>query len=472
LGGELGDEAFSFVDFLHETGQSLWQMLPVGPTHGDLSPYQALSSHAGNPVFVSLTPLQEAGFLHTIGHPGAYEDVLQFKRRCIASAWTAVTQQLNNEWMDAFDTFCDGQTWLHDYALFIALRNQHGHQSWTDWPEPFRSRDQQALKSFYQQHQQIVDAIKFEQYLFFTQWQKLRDYASKKNVQLLGDLPIFVAHDSAEVWCRPELFLLDEQGKPTEVAGVPPDYFSETGQRWGNPLYNWQEIQKQSFQWWIERIETQLQLFDKVRIDHFRGFEAFWAIPATEETAINGQWRKAPGEELFTALQQHFSMPLPLIAEDLGIITPEVDALRKRFKLPGMKILQFAFGGQPDNPYLPHNHEKNAVVYTGTHDNNTTLGWYKSLPENEKRHVHEYLFQSEEPINWLLIKAAAASVANTCILPLQDVMGLDGLHRMNTPGTTEGNWRWRFDWSQLGAKEKTKLKTLTQVYGRLRMFPL
>lgn len=465
--GELGQEAFRFIDVLHSANQRLWQTLPLGPTHADMSPYQSLSSNAGNPALIDLAPLIQKGLISSSDlSPKTYENVLLAKRRCISDAWHKINGHLG-EFEQDFFAFCEKQSdWLHDYALYIALKNSHSHSAWTEWPQALRDRDRKALETFYEQHKSNVDAIKFEQFLFFEQWNKLKTYANQRDIEIIGDLPIFVAHDSAEVWSDRKTFLLDENGHSTIIAGVPPDYFSETGQRWGNPLYDWNALAQDGFQWWIKRIENQLELFDLIRIDHFRGFESYWAIPADEETAINGEWKPAPGEKLFNALRGHFGSKLPFIAEDLGIITPEVDALREQFDLPGMKILQFAFDENNDNPYLPHKHTNNSVVYTGTHDNNTTVGWFEELTDDTRQYVYRYLLNSQEDIHWLLIETALASTANTCVIPFQDILGLDGEHRMNTPGTTEGNWRWRFEWDWLKEEQIEKLRQLTHMYQR------
>jgi 4-alpha-glucanotransferase len=308
--------------------------------------------------------------------------------------------------------------------------------------------------------------VRFEQFDFFRQWHALKEYANHKGILLFGDLPIFVAHDSADVWAQQDYFQLDDGGRPTVVAGVPPDYFSATGQRWGNPHYRWDRMRQDGFRWWLVRFEIQLRLFDLVRIDHFRGFEAYWEIPAGHDTAMGGRWVQAPGDALFEVLRRHFDT-LPVVAEDLGVITPEVEALRLRHGFPGMRILQFAFDGGSANPYLPHNHRHMTVVYTGTHDNDTTVGWYGSLSEATRRYMEEYLHSAgEEPMPWPLIRAAMASVANLAVIPMQDVLALDGTHRMNTPGKPDGNWRWRFKWDQINDGTAGKLRRLSELYGR------
>jgi len=366
----------------------------------------------------------------------------------------------------AFTAFNDSHSeWLDDYALYQAIRQAHGETSWLEWPTALRDRDATALVEFSRQHAGLIEQACFEQYLFFTQWQALRDYAHSQQVLLFGDIPIFVAHDSADVWAHRGLFSVDAGGALEVVAGVPPDYFSATGQRWGNPLYRWDSLQADDFEWWIQRFRTQLALFDIVRLDHFRGFEKYWEIPAAAETAVDGHWVEAPGAALFTRLQQVFGT-LPLVAEDLGLITPEVDALRDAFGFPGMKILQFAFDGGPGNPYLPHNHTASAVVYTGTHDNDTTLGWFQGLDDGLKQVVLDYLGQPSEPMPWALIRAALASVAGLAIMPLQDLLELDSEQRMNTPGVHGDNWSWRFTAGQIPEGLAVRVRHLVEMYGR------
>lgn len=462
--GELGSEARHFVDFLRASGFSIWQMLPIGPTQFDGSPYQSSSMHAGNPRFISIEPLVEAGWLPA--------EMLQQerisdaeKRRLLLRAWREFQRLEDSASCAALQAFVDDHPWLPEYALFRALHEEQGG-SWWEWPAALRDRDPEALRQVRERLTQAISYIQFEQYQFFRQWEALKRYANERGVQLFGDMPIFVAHDSAEVWSHRQMFLLDETGHPEMVAGVPPDYFSATGQRWGNPLYRWEAMQADGFSFWIERMKTQLQLFDLVRIDHFRGFESFWAIPASEEHAINGQWMEAPGDALFERLHEIYD-PLPLVAEDLGIITPEVEALRLRYALPGMKVLQFAFSGESTNPYLPFRHEQNSVVYTGTHDNDTTRGWYLSLNDDMRQYVDDYLGRSREPMPWPMIRTALASRSRLAIIPMQDVLGLDSSGRMNLPGTTEDNWSWRFDWSQVEEDLALRLHQRAKMYGRL-----
>ncbi len=463
--GDLGPDAFRFIDFLKASGVSVWQMLPLVPTHGDLSPYQGLSVHAGNPLVISLHLLQEWGWLdEEINHPK--EDFVAYRLNVLKDAYKGFQDNADDEAKAEFQQFVDThQHWLEDYAMFQAIRQAHGHGSWLDWPEALRDRQPKALAVASKELAASIDYVRFEQFAFFRQWNHLRSYAQEHGILLFGDMPIFVAHDSAEVWANREYFALNGKGQTEVVAGVPPDYFSETGQRWGNPHYRWDVMRADNFKWWKSRITTQLEMFDWIRIDHFRGFEAYWEIPAEEETAINGRWIQAPGDDLFHALHEQFD-PLPLVAEDLGIITEEVDALRKKYNMPGMKILQFAFGGDASNPYLPHNQTLDSVVYTGTHDNDTTVGWYQTLPEEVKVHATEYLGLPAEEMPWPLIRSALASVASLAIVPMQDLLALDGNHRMNTPGTTDGNWRWRFEWAQMDDSLAPKLQSLIHLYGR------
>ena len=465
--GDIGPDAYRFVDFLQQSGVTLWQMLPTGPTHGDGSPYQCLSVNAGNEQLISLQTLVEKGWLtseqleaHNTLDNGA------MRRACLNDAYRTFLSQADVSQHEEFEQFCQcHHHWLHDFALYRALRQIHHLCSWVDFPMPLRDREPVALAQASVGLEDSLRRVKFEQYMFFSQWQALKQYAAERDVLLFGDMPIFVAHDSAEVWAHREYFLLDSQGQPTVVAGVPPDYFSETGQRWGNPLYNWQVMAEDGYQWWIRRLSTQMELFDVVRIDHFRGFEAYWEIPASEPTAINGHWVKGPDAALFEAVKAALGY-LPLVAEDLGLITPEVHALRERFSLPGMKILQFAFDGGADNSYLPHNHELCSVVYTGTHDNDTSCGWFEGLSRTQKAHVMEYLGRPVEEMPWPLIRSAMASTALWAVVPMQDLLGLDSSHRMNVPGTSEGNWSWRFDWHQLQPGLQSHMHHLVKLYGR------
>ncbi len=463
--GDLGQEAYHFVDFLHDVGVGVWQTLPLGPTHEDGSPYQCTSVHAGNPRLISLRALVELGWLDN-ADLDAGQDLVEQRGVRLAAAWNGFQRNADDEERRAFKRFVrEHAHWLDDFALYQALRGAYGGRAWYEWPQPVCERDREALEAQRKRLAGALAQVRFEQYLFYRQWRQLRRYANQRGILLFGDIPIFVAHDSADVWAHREWFSVDEQGRLQVVAGVPPDYFSATGQRWGNPLYRWEALKQDGFGWWLERMRSQMEMFDLVRIDHFRGFEAYWEIDASAETAIDGHWVQGPGESFFEVLRQVFG-DLPLVAEDLGVITPQVTALRQAFQLPGMKILQFAFDGSPDNPYLPHNHEELSVVYTGTHDNNTTLGWYQELSEQERERIRHYLGNSQEPMPALLIRAALASVARLAVVPLQDVMELDAAHRMNTPGVAAGNWSWRFDWEQLQPHQAQRLREWIGLYGR------
>lgn len=465
--GDLGQEAYNFVNFLHNAGVSVWQTLPLGMPHGDGSPYQCLSAHAGNPAFINDKWLEQKGWLQTTEQCGECHTDDAFAKSClIAKAFCGFQSLASKEDKDSFSRFCqDKAAWLDDFSLFFALRQEFGKQCWNQWPEPLKNREPKAIKEAHHRLSSLVESVKFEQYVFFEQWTELKAYAKEKNVLLFGDIPIFVSYDSSDVWANRDVFKLDKTGEMAVVAGVPPDYFSETGQRWGNPHYDWKYLKKTGFKWWIDRIKTQNELFDILRIDHFRGLESAWEITADEATAINGKWVVAPGKALLKAIAKECSS-ISLIAEDLGIITEEVDALRNEFNLPGMKILQFAFDGSSDNFYLPHNHEKNSVVYTGTHDNDTTLGWFNSLNDHEKYRIYEYLGFSKTSMPHTLIGTAFSSVANLAIVPMQDVLELDSEHRMNIPGTSEGNWTWRFNWTQLSDEMAGRLTHLVKLFGR------
>ncbi len=464
--GDLGSEAHHFIGFLADCGISVWQMLPVGPTQNDRSPYQSSSVHAGNPRLIALGPLVERGWL-TQDEADALGESDDGKARALRISYNRFRYGADEGDRHELAGFAaEHSYWLPDYTLFRALREELG-QCWWHWPDPLRHRDPAALGEARERLADDLDYITFEQYLFFNQWQALRDHAELRGIRLFGDMPIFVAHDSAEVWARPQDFDLNADGSLRVVAGVPPDYFSATGQRWGNPIYRWEEVVADGFRFWIDRIRTQLRLFHMVRIDHFRGFESYWEIPAEEPHAINGRWVKAPGEALFARLNEHFGQ-IPLIAEDLGLITEEVEALRKRFRLPGMKVMQFAFSGGPANPYLPFHHDRDSVVYTGTHDNDTTLGWYDSLPEGDRDYVDEYLGWPSEAMPWPLVRCALASRSHLTVLPLQDILDLGSEHRMNTPGTDGAkNWIWRFAWDDVPPDLPERVRRMIGLYGRL-----
>jgi len=467
--GDLGAEAYAFVNFLKQAGFSVWQTLPLGPVAYNASPYQSYSAHAGNPYLINLEQLQESGWLsaEALQRPND-ERPEQCRQRCLKLAWLGFQQHANEADQQALEVFQQQhQSWLDDYTLYQSLKEQQQGQPWWLWPEALRHRHPAVLQQSRTELANPIAYHQFEQFLFFRQWHQLRDYANQHGILLFGDIPIFVAHDSADVWSQQELFFLDDNGQPSVVAGVPPDYFSATGQRWGNPLYRWQTMQADGFQWWLRRMESQLDLFDLVRIDHFRGFDAYWEIPASCPTAEEGRWVKAPGEALFNTFHDHFD-PLPIIAEDLGIITAEVEALRQQFQLPGMKILQFAFEGGASNPYLPHNHPINSVVYTGTHDNDTTLGWFQSAPEALQQNINDYLGHPQEAMPWPLIRATLASVSQLAILPVQDILGLGSEDRMNLPGIdSSDNWTWRYQQGSLNDELAAHCLHLNQLYGRV-----
>ncbi|MFS8740552.1 4-alpha-glucanotransferase [Synechococcus sp. W70.1] len=484
--GDLGPAAYRFVDFLVESGQRLWQVLPLGPTGWGNSPYMSFSAIAGNPLLISPELLVEAGWLEA----NAWEDlpqwpaiqagdaervdygiVIPFKLGLLQRAWATFKEKASAADWEAFHAYCAEEAdWLPDYALFMALKEVYGEQEWTQWPPALAQRDPLALQEARDRYADAVTRQMFWQYLFAQQWRSLREYAHQHQVQLIGDVPIYVAADSADVWANRELFQLDEEGRPLWVAGVPPDYFSPTGQRWGNPLYNWEVLKARGYDWWIRRIQAILKQVDYVRIDHFRGFESYWAIPSKAETAVEGEWQKGPGADFFQALADKLG-EIPIIAEDLGgEITPEVVQLRDQFSLPGMKVLLFAFGAGPDNPHLPHSYERNFVVYTGTHDNNTIVGWFEDpdRPEWEKQNLLRYLgCQGSAGIHWDLIRLALASVADLAIIPLQDVMGLGAEARMNFPGRAENNWAWRYREEMLRPELAQRLAEMSVTYGRI-----
>jgi 4-alpha-glucanotransferase len=484
--GDLGSEAHLFVEFLAQTRQSIWQVLPLGPTgHGD-SPYQCLSAFAGNPLLISPEWLAERGLVtredlsEAADLPSAAVDfgrVKGFKRNVLAKAFAAFRANASPSDRKSFEGFCRAQAWwLEDFALFIALKQHHGGAPWTSWPPALARREPSALAEATRGLSESTDRARFAQYLFFRQWRAVRRHAHLKGVAFMGDVPLFVAHDSADVWARPELFELDDAGLPRVVAGVPPDYFSETGQCWGNPIYRWDVMAADGFAWWVRRFQALFALVDSVRLDHFRGFESYWRIPGGEKTAVNGAWAPGPGSALFDAVRSALGR-LPFVAEDLGLITPEVSALRDGLGLPGMAILQFAFGtdGGPST-FLPHNWSRDLVAYTGTHDNDTTVGWWAANAEGttqtpeaaqrEREFARRYLNTDGQEIHWDFIRAALASVADTVIVPLQDVLGLGSAARMNLPGRPEGNWRWRFSSADLTPEIRSRLAEMTHTYVR------
>ncbi len=447
---DFGDGAYQFLDFLVNIGATVWQTLPLNVPMCDGSPYQCLSAHAGNPAFISLQKLASFGLVSAVDLTDyTNKPTLDFKQHLLAKAYVQLAQNTQSETYIDYKKFCSKHaSWLNNFAVFSVLRQQFQQSSWNTWPKSFKKCELKTFNLLKKQHAEAISVIKFTQFVFFTQWLALKSAANQKGIAMFGDIPIFVAFDSADVWANPQLFKLDSQCNMKVVAGVPPDYFSITGQRWGNPHYNWRAMKKDNFKWWLARMATQNRLFDMVRIDHFRGLESAWEIPAAEETAMQGSWILAPGDALLMTIKQRFKK-MCLVAEDLGIITDEVNALRNKYALPGMKILQFAFGGNDENSYLPHNIERNSVVYTGTHDNDTSLGWYEALDDHTKNHLHTVLLNETPNMPAALVDMALASQADLAIIPMQDILALDSAHRMNVPGTVGQNWQWRFEWSQL-----------------------
>jgi 4-alpha-glucanotransferase len=480
--GDLGLEAYKFIDFLAESAQQLWQILPLGPTGYGNSPYMSYSSMAGNSLLISPEKLHNQGLLTDEDFANLpefpvdrvdYERVMQTKMPMLRKACDRFQSQASEVERKQFAGFCEATAgWLEDYALFMALHNTFGGTSWHTWEPEIAKAHPDAKEKWRQQLSDEIYVQKYLQFEFFRQWSELKQYANLHHIQIIGDIPIYVAHNSVDVWAHRGIFAIDEEtGEPALMAGVPPDYFSATGQLWGNPVYNWEKLQQDHFRWWVQRFIATLDYVDIVRIDHFRGFEAYWAVKQGETTAINGEWLKAPGEELFQALSDKLGK-MPIMAEDLGTITPEVYALRDRFDIPGMKVLQFAFGGGSDNPYLPFNYERNFVVYTGTHDNNTTLGWFNQLSEWEKENVLRYLgCISSEGINWDLIRLAFSSVANQAIIPMQDLLNLGTEAQMNFPSKPEGNWEWRYQPDAITDQLRDRLKSITYTYGRAPISP-
>ncbi len=472
--GDLGDEAYRFVDFLAAAEQRLWQILPLGPPDADGSPYAAESAFAGNPLLISLAALAEEGLLDSddlASAPDAPAERVDFARVRAAKlprlrrAYErfAATGGLDGPDFGAFRE--QARDWLDDYALYAALKAAHGGRDWRAWPAELRQRQPAVLNAARARLSVEVGFQQFLQYAFDAQWSRLKRYANARDVHLVGDLPIFVALDSADVWAHPEQFKLTPAGEPIGVAGVPPDYFSAEGQLWGNPVYDWERQRAGGFAWWIERFRWTLRQVELVRLDHFRGFQASWQVPAGERTAIRGEWVPGPGAALFAALAAALG-PLPIIVEDLGLITPDVIALREQLGYPGMRVLQFAFGGDADNPHLPHNYVHNCVVYTGTHDNDTSVGWFAGLDDRTRGHLLRYLGYRPGRIHLGLLRLALASIADIAIAPVQDVLGLGSEARMNVPGRAGGNWSWRLRAGQLSPDCATSLAELSHTYGR------
>ena len=489
--GDLGPECFRFLDFLASSGQGLWQVLPLGPTgYGD-SPYQCFSAFAGNPLLISPDRLVEDGLLDQTDlakrpdfpkHRVDFGAVIDWKKALLDEAFAGFEAKAGTARREAFDGFRMREAgWLDDFALFMALKEVHGGGTFTSWDRDLVERDAGALRRAADEHEERVRALSFFQFLFFEQWARVREATRERGIRVFGDIPIFVSHDSADVWAHPELFHLAADGQPALIAGVPPDYFSATGQLWGNPLYRWDVLARSGYAWWIDRFRASLRLVDLVRLDHFRGFEAYWEIPGGEQTAVNGRWVKGPGAEFFVAVERALGS-LPVVAEDLGVITPEVAVLRDRFGLPGMAILQFAFGSDDQaNDFLPYNYTRRKVVYTGGHDNDTTVGWWtagvgdstRSEEEVEKERAYclRYLGTDGREIHWDFVRTVLASVAETAIVPVQDLLGLGSEARMNLPGRLGGNWQFRYEASDLDDAVAARLRSLTETYGRAPLIP-
>ena len=478
--GDLGKGAYAFADFLSDSSQTLWQVLPVSPSSSACgnSPYCSFSAFAGNPLLVAPDLLVEDGYISwdDLGQIPAFDStkvdyagVAEFKNRMLGIAYEKFKTMPDTE--RRYENFvAENSYWLDDYAVFISLHEHFSGASWHEWPREIRDRIQPALDELTQELVEKINQEKFNQFLFFRQWLLLKSHCNRKQINIMGDIPIYVSYDSSDVWAHPEYFNLDDEKKPVCVAGVPPDYFSETGQLWGNPVYRWDKLKETSYEWWISRIGHNLRYFDQIRIDHFRGFVAYWEVPATEKTAVNGRWVEAPARDFFNTLLERFPS-IPIIAEDLGTITAEVKEIIKELKIPGMKVLLFAFGGNPaENPYVPHNHVENCVVYTGTHDNNTAKGWFEQdATETEKKNLNHYFGNDfdADTVAWQLVRAAMMSVASTSVIPMQDFLELGPEARMNTPSVAFGNWEWRISAEQLAPELSKKIACLTRIYGRI-----
>ncbi len=476
--GDLGPEAYRFADMLAESGQSTWQVLPINPTdlgHGN-SPYHSVSAFAGNTLLISPELLCEEGwvdrkeiekgFSQTDGYID-FPSVVKFKEQLFDQAFERFE---NSEKPPAFECFCSRADWLDDYALFTALRKHYAGQSWNQWPSSLRNRNPEALHEAIEYFSSHIRKEKFLQYMFYSQWQKLKRYCNQRGIRIFGDIPIYMPYESVDVWTGPEQFKLDDNLEPLGLSGVPPDYFSSTGQLWGHPVYDWQQQQQNRYPWWTRRIEFNLGIFDIVRIDHFRGLVGYWEVPPGEDTAQRGKWVEAPAEDFLGYLCKRFGC-LPIVAEDLGTITPDVNEVIRKFALPGMRVLQFAFGDDfPFSTHLPHLHEKKCVVYTGSHDNNTLLGWYsEEIDHQTQKNLHQYLGRSvpDDKINWEMIRMAMMSVGESAIIPMQDLAGLGAEARMNTPGKGDGSWRWRMTADAFTPRTREKFQQMTRTYGRL-----
>ena len=475
--GDFGAGAYRFIDWLKQAGQTYWQMLPLGEIGPGNSPYMSCSAFAGNLLLIDLAELASQGWLSQSDlnpHPEfradrvEYNQVVPFRLERLRRAATHFFASPGKD-QHEYDSFCaEENLWLEDYALFKTMENRQNGCGWSHWPTELAQRNPLSLRRVMETCEAEINFWKFCQWCFARQWSLLKQYANSNGVYIIGDVPIFVANQSSDVWAHQELFELDETGHSSVVAGVPPDYFSETGQLWGNPLYRWDAHETSGYAWWVARLKHALKSFDLVRIDHFRGFSEYWEVPASAQTATYGRWMPGPGAKLFGAFEQVFGH-LPIIAEDLGLITADVIELRDRFDLPGMRILQFAFGDGEGNPFLPHNYVSNTVAYTGTHDNDTILGWWSTLPEHEKAFALRYLGSDGHAIHHDMMRALSSSVANAVIFPLQDVLGLSGDHRMNFPGKATGNWEWRFSWEQVLPEHAQVLENLSEKYERTQM---
>ena len=474
--GDMGESARHFVNFLVEAKQSIWQILPMNPPSAGLSPYQTLSAFAGNPMWIDLKGLCQEGWLleeslqdapHFPEHTFDEALVKPWKSAKLKLALEGFQTKLIGKLAKEYQVFLNTHFWLEDFALYMALKDEFEGMAWNQWQEPFKQRDLEALKQWKSAHQQQIEYYCFEQFVFFRQWFSLKKYANQRGVSIVGDIPIFVSHDSAEVWANPHLFQLDDAGLPKVIAGTPPDYFSATGQRWGNPLYDWNQMKSDDYHWWLQRLKMVLNLVDVVRIDHFRGFAQFWEIDSKEETAIHGKWVDGPGKGFFDAISQHLG-ELSLIAEDLGMITPDVIELRDSCHLPGMKVLQFAFHQTKANDYIPHRIPKNSVIYTGTHDTSTTRGWYSEISDEARCYLNRYLWRdlNESNIAHVLWREALASSAFMAIAPMQDWLNLGNEAKMNTPGTTDGNWTWRMSQDAMSGDLSHWLAGLSHLYER------
>ncbi len=473
--GDLGNEAKTFIDFLVNTNQTIWQVLPLGPTGYGNSPYASYSAFAGSSYLISLDKLAEKGLLQNkevrmaelpVTTKAEYEKSYILKDALYRKASDGFYAGLTKEESAKLNKFKKANKfWLDDYCLFMACSLLNQKKPWNLWEKGLAQREKGALKEFKKEYEELIKHQLWMQYEFFNQWYELKSYANEKGVRVIGDIPIFVDHNSADVWANPSYFAVDKQGNRKLVAGVPPDYFSETGQLWGNPLYNWKTLEKDGFSWWIERFRQMFELYDAIRVDHFRGFDAYWEVKANEKTAIKGRWVKAPGQKLFETIKAKLG-ELPIIAEDLGVMTPSVEALRDGFNFPGMKIIQFAFDSDSSNDFLPHNYSQNSVAYTGTHDNDTSIGWYKSAPEIQKHRMREYTRSNGDEVEWELIRLALLSVSDQAIIPLQDYMSLDTEHRMNLPATVGNNWLWRYTPEMLEGVDRDRIRGLVELSNR------